>query len=316
MKFDVVIGNPPYQTMNAGENSAKPLYHHFVNAAKKLNVDKIVMIIPARWYAVGFELCQFRRSMADGHLKKLVDFESGKDCFAEVCIAGGVCYFLWDRNYKGPCEVVNIPDRGCPSATRRLNEYPVIVRYNGAVPILRKILGKRAQSLSTMIRRAPYQLPTSFRGGDAPNQITVFSSAGKSHITEKELPSGHEHLKFYHAMFSGISAEFSCEPDENHQFKILSPTMRILCPNEVCTDSYRLAGEFRDKQTAENLMSYLQTKFVRFLMRLCMTGINITEKTFLFVPIQDFTKPWTDKELYQKHDLTDKEIEYIEAIIK
>lgn len=316
MKFDVVIGNPPYQVMNAGENSAKPLYHHFVNRAQNLKVDIIVMIIPARWYAVSQELRKFRQSMADGHLRKLVDFESGKECFADVCVAGGVCYFLWDRNYHGPCEIVNIPDRGCVPTLRPLNEFPVIVRYNGAVSILRKVLGTRTPSLASLIVRAPYKLPTSFRGESEALQISVYSSGGRSYISIENLPDGHSHLKTYRVMFGAVSAEFSCEPDTNRQFKIISPTMRVLGPNEVCTDSYRLAGNFHDKQTAENLLHYLQTKFTRFLMRLCMTGINITEATFRFVPIQDFSKTWTDKELYQAYQLTDREIEFIETMIK
>lgn len=116
-------------------------------------------------------------------------------------------------------------------------------------------------------------------------------------------------------MLSYLSAEHAGQPDKSGMFKVLS-TIELLPPKYICTETYLLAGWFTTKKEAENLRDYLSTKFVRFLVGQIAVSQHITKGCFSFVPIQDFSKPWTDEELYAKYGLTDEEIAFIESMIK
>lgn len=145
MKFDVIIGNPPYQLSDGGAGaSAKPIYHLFVEQAIKMNPRYLSMIIPARWYAGGKGLNEFRKSMLDNrHITYLVDYADSSECFSGVNIAGGVCYFLWERDRTDDCEIVNVKKGNEVIMKRNLNEFPMLVRDNISVKIIRKILSFR-----------------------------------------------------------------------------------------------------------------------------------------------------------------------------
>ena len=139
MKFDVIIGNPPYQLSDGGfGRSASPIYHRFVQQAKKLNPSYLTMIIPSRWFAGGKGLDEFRAEMLnDDRIRKIVDFEDAKEVFPGVDIAGGICYFLWERDSKGVCEVVNMHGGVEATSKRPLNEFRTLFRHSQAVPIIR-----------------------------------------------------------------------------------------------------------------------------------------------------------------------------------
>ena len=167
MKFDVIVGNPPYQMSDGGAAaSAMPLYHKFVQQAKKLNPQYLTMIIPARWYAGGKGLDEFRDEMLkDGRIRKLVDYPSSTECFAGVDIQGGVCYFLWDRDNKGECEITTISHTNASKMKRNLLEkgFETFIRYNEAIPILHKVLAKKEGSFSILVSsRKPFGLTTDF----------------------------------------------------------------------------------------------------------------------------------------------------------
>lgn len=322
MRFDLIISNPPYQLSTGAGKQAKPIYPLFINQAKKLNPHFIVMIIPSRWFAGGMGLDSFRNNMtSDQHIAKIVDYSNAKECFPENSVSGGVCYFLWDF-YKEDriCEFVSIRGDRRTKMTRVLNEFPVLVRYNQAIGIIRKILMHREESLSLIVSSiSPFALMSNIRGTErkmGESDYILHSSAGLSYLPRNSVKSGFDFIDKYKVLLGQVSAEHAGEPDKDGMFRILTSSMKILGPNEICTHSYLLLGKFKTKAEANNLFSYLQTRFLRFLVLQALTSIHITKATFMFVPMQDFSKPWTDKELYEKYNLSADEIEFIESIIK
>jgi len=320
MKFDVIIGNPPYQLDTGGSGKqAKPIYNLFVEQAKKLKPRYISMIIPSRWFAGGMGLDSFRKTMLnDSHIRKYVDFTNAKDCFPDNSIGGGVGYFLWDRNYDGDCEFVNIHDGKVNTQKRRLNEFPVLVRYNEAISIIHKVLEKKEPNLGEIVSSiSPFGLDTSVRGDDkkSNNSLTLYSSKGVGYISRRLITQGLDYIDKYKLMISQVTSEHANESDKNGQFKVLSRT-KVLGPGEICTFSYLLVGNFSDHKEAANLSVYLQSKFARFLLLQAISSIHISKDKFCFVPKLDFSRTWTDSDLYKKYNLSDEEILFIEQIIK
>ena len=316
MKFDVIIGNPPYH-LGTSESSAQatPLYDKFVDQSKRLLPRYLVMIVPGRWYAGGIGLENFRQSMlSDARIRKLVDYPNAGDCFVGVQIRGGVCYFLWDRDHQGPCEITNISGDKSVSSTRTLNEYPVFVRWNKSVDIIKKVESKKEKNLTELISSvSPFGLPSSYRGKqrDFSGALKLHSSQGISFIENSEISSGQSLVNKYKVLLSRpISGNMETPP-----FKVIA-LLDILKPKEVCTHTYLVAGGYNDKRSAENLKTYLETKFVRFLLSQSISGMDISKEKFRFVPLQDFSKSWTDVELYKKYKLTQDEINFIESMIR
>ncbi len=322
MKFDVIIGNPPYQLETGGSGrQAKPIYNLFVEQAKKLNPRYLSLIIPARWYAGGMGMDSFRANMLeDNKIRNLVDYPNAKDCFSGLSISGGVCYFLWDRDHKGDCQFTTIMDGKENTTVRALDEFSTLVRYNQAVNIIHKIQKQKEKSLSDIVSPiSPFGLSTKERGFDkktATQCIKLFSSAGQGYISRKEIEKGHEWINSFKVMVSQTGAEHAGEPSKDGKYRVLTSSMQVLSPNEICTHSYLVIGNYTEQKYAENLLIYLKTTFVRFLILQAMTSIHLTKSTFAFVPQQDFSKPWTDTELYEKYSLTEEETAFIESMIK
>lgn len=322
MKFDVIIGNPPYQLETGGSGKqAKPIYNLFVEQAKKLNPRYLTMIIPSRWYAGGMGMDNFRSNMLkDEKIRYLVDYPNAKECFSGLSISGGVCYFLWDRDHKGQCQFTNILDGKENTIVRPLNEFPTLVRYNQAVAIIHKIHRLKEEQFSNIVSSiSPFGITTKERGRKVQseqNNIALYSSAGKGFISLGDVPKGHELVEKYKVMVSQTGAEHAGEPSKDGKYRVLTATMQVLAPKEVCTHSYLVVGGFDNFGSADNVLHYLKTYFVRFLLLQAMTSIHLTKSTFIFVPVQDFTKSWTDEELYNKYGLTEDEITFIESMIK
>ncbi len=316
MKFDVIIGNPPYQ-LHTGSASAQavPLYHKFVQQAKKLNPRFLIMIIPGRWYAGGMGLREFRSEMLkDKRIRKLVDYPNARDCFPGIELRGGVCYFLWDRDNPGICEYTNIVGDQRNTVNRNLSEYPIFIRWNQALQIIKKVKNKKEESLSRIISSVnPFGLATSFRGKQkkTADSLTVYSSGGIGHIAKKEVQTGTDLINKYKVMLSRpISGNLEVPP-----FKVIA-TLKVLKPKEVCTHTYLIAGNYNNVTMAKNLKSYLETKFVRFLLVQSISGMDISRDKFAFVPMQDFSQSWNDEKLYKKYGLTKKEIDFFESMVR
>ena len=327
MKFDVIIGNPPYQldtvvgdTTNVSKQ-AKPIYQLFVQQAKLLKPRYLTMIIPSRWFAGGLGLDNFRQEMMyDKHITKLIDFTNAKDCFPQNSVSGGVCYFLWERDREGYCNFTNISGKKITVENRSLSEFPVVVRYNAAVDIIRKVRSRANEYLREIVSPiSPFAIPTKITGSNTKssvNCLTLYSSKGVGYCSVSEVMSNTQYISKYKIMVSQIGAEHAGEPGKDGKFRVLTSSMRVLLPNEVCTNSYVLIGKFNEAHLAENLLGYLKLKFVRFLVLQAVSSIHISKTSFTFVPMQDFSKPWTDKELYAKYGLSQEEIDFIESMIK
>lgn len=317
MNFDVIIGNPPYQLSDGGNGvSAKPIYHYFIQQAKKLRPRYLTMIIPARWYSGGKGLDAFRSDMLnDSHIRRLVDYTNSADCFPGVDVAGGICYFLWDRDHPGLCTYTNNYNGTIVTIEKPLNEYATFIRYPVADGIISKVKAlKEATMDATVTTRKPFGLATNAQPMKT-GTLTLRHNKGTGKYQRSAIKVGVEYIDKWKVMLSYLSAEHAGQPDKNGQFKVLS-TMELLPPQHICTETYLLAGCYDTEEEATHLLSYLKTKFARFLVGQIAVSQHITKSCFSFVPTQDFSKTWTDEELYAKYGLTDEEIAFIESMIK
>ena len=320
MTFDVIIGNPPYQLEDGGNSaSAKPIYNLFVEQAKKLNPRYLCMIIPARWYTGGKGLDAFRDSMlSDMHIRYLCDYVNSKDCFPGLSVGGGICYFMRDRDNVGMCHYTTSNNGIISTQDRKLNEFPVFVRYNEAVNIIHKVLKLIENKLSDILSsRNPFGIPTSARGNQQRKSLEyeLISSQGSGFISKSHIINNIEAAEKYNVMITRVMSEHAGEPDKDGKFNVIA-TLKILPPKVVCTDSYIIGGLFNTMEEAGNLLLYLKTKFVRFLLLQAAASINLSKSTYQFVPLQDFSKPWTDEKLYKKYNLSSEEIAFIESMIR
>ena len=319
MKFDVIIGNPPYQMSDGGNGaSAKPIYHLFVEQAKKLNPRYMTMIMPARWYAGGKGLDDFRNSMLkENHISELIDIPNSADCFPGVNVAGGVCYFLWEKDYHGDCNVKNVVKGAVVSEMRRsLNEYSYFVRNNTALSIIRKTHIEKNTLDTRVFSRNCFCIPTTVVGEDRPykNHIPVLTSKGVIYVHKDDISDAKNILGKYKVVIT-YAMSGGNKPTSDGNYQVIS-SLKVLNPNEACSETYLVIDTFDEKEKAENLVTYLSTKFCRFLLLQALTSIHITKDKFCFVPVQDCSKFWTDAELYAKYNLTEEEIAFIESMIK
>ena len=321
MKFDVIIGNPPYQLEDGGNGaSARPLYHLFVQQAMKLNPRYLCMIIPSRWYCGGKGLDEFRNTMLnESRIRYLYNYENAKDCFPSNVIGGGVCYFLWDKLYDGLCEYHTMVNGKETNEIRNLTEFPIFIRFNEAINIIHKVLEYKERTLTQFISaRNPFGISTSERGEEKNNSIrqcVLYTSKGKAYFSRNRLSLKDSYIDCFKIMMGRTISGHAGETDANGQCKVLS-TLSILKPNEICTDTYIVIGNLQSMTYATNICNYLKSKFVRFLILQTITSINITRNNYQFVPLQDFSKPWNDEQLYSKYNLTADEIAFIESMIR
>lgn len=321
MKFDVIIGNPPYQLSDGGHSrSASPIYHIFIEQAKKLNPKYLTMIIPARWYAGGKGLDEFRSEMLnDSRIRKLIDFENSSDVFPGVDIAGGICYFLWDRDNKGLCEVSNQYQDKRVSSERALNEFNIFIRHSRAVPIIRKVLKieNSKQHLNEVVSaRKPFSLPTNYKPTKKGIPCHFTQKLGLQFANPKELTDRYNIIDKWKLLIPRAPIAGQTDFSKPVGFYYDGNT-RIAKPGECCTESWLVACSFSTKEEVLFFKSYLFTKIVRFLLLQTVVSQDIPRDKFLFIPyLEQYTENFTDEILRKRWSITDEEWDFIDSKIK
>ena len=329
MKFDVIVGNPPYQLSDGGaQASAKPIYQLFIQQAKKLNPRYLLMIIPARWYAGGKGLDAFRKEMlSDPRIKELHDFPDTNDCFPGVNIRGGVCYFLWSRDYdnrKTLVEMVTHVGRES-SITKRSLKYgdlDILIRNSDSFAVLDKVASAfSTDQLSNHVSsRKPFGIDAAFiRSGllkdDDENGLLdvlcIEKGRKTSYLKRDQVPAHREWIdlwKVFVPRANNIGTEL---PDDNLNSFVAGP-------GTVCSESYIAIGcdLNMSEQQAKHLAAYLRTKFARFMHGLAKASQDATAKTYRFVPLPNLDEETSDEALYRHFQLSPKEIQHIEESIK
>jgi len=330
MKFDVIISNPPYQLSDGGaQASASPLYHLFVNQSLKLNPRYLTMVIPARWYSGGKGLDQFRENMLnDKHISELHDFPITSDCFPGVNIRGGVCYFLWDSTFDSalnkPSVITHENDtKRVVKRNLKYEDMDIFVRYDEALDIVDKVKAKTSDGnyFSKIVSaRKPFGLTTDFTKSaryhkDKMGMKDPVRCIGKGlsvgYVERSDVLAHKEWIdawKVFVPRANNIGTELN---DDNLNAFVGKP-------NEACTESYIVIGGDLGltEEQAKNIVSYLRTKFARFCHSVPKVSQDATAKTYRYIPMQNFNKPWADEELYKSYNLTEKNIEFVESHIK
>lgn len=318
MTFDVIIGNPPYQLSDGGEGgSATPIYQLFVEQAKKLNPRYLTMIIPARWYGGGRGLDGFRRTMIeDKRILCLHDFLDSSACFGNgVEIKGGVCYFLWDRDNEGKCSVFTHRGDSIEESYRFLQEdgSNVFIRYKRGVDIYHKVRKHKSLTFDSLVSpQRPFGLRTFVHGEKRffEGAIMLYENGGIGYINRNSISINQDWIdkpKVY------VSRAYGAADSYPHQI-IGKPLIGE--SGSCCTETYVVIGPFENITEASNVASYMSTRFFRFLVMLKKTSQQVAAPVYSFVPLQDFSKPWTDEELYKKYGLSEEEITFIESMIR
>jgi len=334
MQFDVIIGNPPYQLDDGGfGTSAVPIYQLFVQQAKALEPRYLTMVIPSRWFAGGRGLDEFRESMlTDKRVRSIDDYLSAADVFPGVGLKGGVCFFLWDRDNPGECRVsTHFKDWPVSTSTRPLLEdgADVFIRFNEGLSILKKVASvenarggadsislpenKRFDRLVSSLR--PFGLRTYFKGKvkKSAGDVLVYQNGGQGYAPRKSISTGAELIDTW-KIYVGRAAPGTGNRD-TYPHRILS-TPFVGEPGSISSETYLCIAPFDSKSEAESALSYLRCRLTRFLILLHKPSADTTRKVYTFVPTQEWTRPWTDDDLYKKYGLTASEIAFIEGIVR
>lgn len=322
MQFDVIIGNPPYQLNDGGFGmSAAPIYHLFVEQAKSIEPRYLSMVIPARWYAGGKGLEKFRQEMLnDDRIRHLIDFENSTEIFPGVDIAGGICYFLWEKDNPGLCEIANVYAGIKTSSKRSLNEFSTLIRHSKSIPIIRKIQSKEENNgklLSNLISsRKPFGLPTNYTAKTRGIPCWFTQGIGLQFANKTDLEDHKNLLQKWKLLIPPAPIAGQTDFTKPVGFYYGGNT-RIAKPGECCTESWLVACAFDSEEEVISFRSYLFTKIVRFLILQLVVSQHVTKDKFALVPdMEDYQMEYTDSFLRKRWGITDDEWNFIDSKIK
>lgn len=320
MRFDVIIGNPPYQLGSDGGTRDVPIYQHFVEQAKKLEPNFLTMVIPSRWMASGLGLGEFRQTMlSDRRIRELVDYPAANDVFPGVEVKAGVCYFLWDASHDGDCNVTTFRNGEAVGPTaRNLGEYDVFVRDGRAMSILRKVLNHKEPSINTILARdKEFGWTSNFDGfhktqhaaDDVPLYYIRTMKRDVGYISRAEVTKSSHLIDTWKVL---VPKAYNGGDNVPHQ--IMGKPLIAPSPS-VCTQSFLFFYVGSEKET-KSLQSYYTTRFFRFLVSLRKITQDATHSTYVWVPVQTWDRAWTDEALYGKYGINQQEQEYIESQVR
>lgn len=344
MKFDYCIGNPPYQEQIGGDDGnsslSKQLFPTFVQTAIEMNIDKIALITPSRWFVADAQDKSFVKMREfiknNNHMRSLYNYKNAKEVFPNTEIAGGVSYFLFDKKYTGKVKFVNVNRDKNKEEYRDLFEegLDIIISDSDYYSILSKVQNEiHFKSLMTMTtgrnafglvgKESELEKETS----DKPfkDSVEVFCAHEKKRYIKKEKIEKNTELINKWKIFTSKGNGGAGILTEGKKVAIIGKAF-LGAPNTICTDSLIPIGGFDTDEEAINLQKYMATKFLRFMVGILKTSQNIYQVVYRFVPVQDFTSKsdiiWDasleeiDCQLYKKYDLSEEEIELIESHIK
>lgn len=332
MKFDVIVGNPPYHLTDSGAgSSAKPIYNLFVEQAIKLNPRYLTMIIPSRWMKGGKGLTSFRNNMInDTSIQTIYDFEDASNIFPGINLDGGVCYFLWDRNYNDKANYYYNSKDGIKNYSKRFMKVDfmdTVIRDYRQYSIIKKVLNTTEEVFSKIVSpRNPFGYNSDLFNSperyenvkiyneNKRNTCKIYGVKGKKggskriykYISRNNIKKNQESIDKYKLFFSKAYMTTSTIP----------PKLILGYPETICTETFLKIGDFKNEIEMKNCLSYIKTKFFRALLFYNRHSLNISRDSFKLIPMQDFSKTWTDEELYKKYNLTLEEIDFIESLIK
>jgi site-specific DNA-methyltransferase (adenine-specific) len=319
MQFDVIIGNPPYQLASDGGTRDIPIYNKFVEQAKRLQPRYLSMVIPSRWMASGLGLSDFRKDMLeDRHIRKLIDYERMDLVFPGVDFEGGICYFLWERDQQGKCEVTTVTgEETTGPMVRDLNEYDILVRDSRGLNILKQVRAAAEPSIIDILSADKEFGWTSnfdeFRPNKKPDDVALYYGRNGKRlvggIAREDITKSPQLIDTWKVMTSAAYGERGARPA-----MVLGSSFIAEAPS-VCTQTYLFFYVASQKQ-AESLQSYLNTKFLRFLVSLRKITQHATRATYTWVPQQKWDRIWTDEALYKKYGLSNDDIAHIEVSIR
>lgn len=321
MKFDVIIGNPPYQMETSGfGRQAKPIYNYFIEQAKKLNPRYITMIIPARWFAGGMNLEKFREDMLnDNRIRYITDFPNSHDCFPGVDVPGGICYFLWDRDNEGLCEFTTVLNGIKYTNKRILNEYSTFVRDNRGLNIVKKVLAlgiNNGKTLDQIVSpQKPFGLPTNYIPRENGVPCWFIQKIGLKYADINDINDPNKYLQKWKfiAPRSPIAGQTDFTKPVGFYY---DGNTKIAKPGECCTESYIVLGAFDTEEEVISYKSYIYTKTVRFLLLQTVVSQDVLRKKFCFIPaLSKYEGVYTDERLKNMWNLTDDEMMYIDSRI-
>lgn len=336
MKFNAIVGNPPYQeTLDSGRSLAKQLFPSFIEIGIKLNPKYLSLITPARWFTADAQ---------DNSFPKLRDFLRKNNHFSFLFTHDGkklfpntelslVDYFLWDKDYTGDAYFVENTDNQTNTLKRPLfeNGIDIIIPQNNIVSIIQKIKGTNFTPLNTITsgRDAFGIVGKNFESRSTAesfeNAVAVQCAYEQVRFVARDsISKGTDFLKSYKVFTSKGNGGAGLLTD-GKPVNIIGKSY-IGLPNMACTDSLIPFGKFKIITEAQNLQKYMSTKFLRFCVGILKVSQNLYQNVYSFVPLQDFTSnsdiDWSksiseiDNQLYAKYGLSEDEITFIESKIK